>query len=85
MLSSVCRKFVRAPFFGGLPIAERVRELQCGIWVVDQTTGDHVAWMQFQSGVDEIFAVEVLPGVRFPEILGFQDETLNRTYVLPPL
>jgi hypothetical protein len=30
----------------------------------------------------EIFGVEVL--VRFPEILGFQDDKLEKTYVLPP-
>ncbi len=77
-------KIRESALFGGLPIAERFRDLQCGIWVIDLATGQTVAWMQFQSGVDEIFAVEILPGIRYPEILGFQDETLNRTYIVPP-
>jgi uncharacterized protein (TIGR03032 family) len=77
-------KIRETALFGGLPIAARVDELQCGLWVIDVTIGETVAFMQFQLGVDEIFGVEVLQGVRFPEILGFQDDQLEKTYVLPP-
>jgi uncharacterized protein (TIGR03032 family) len=69
--------------FGGLPIASRVEDLRCGIWVVDLNAARIVEFMQFQSGVDEIFAIEVLAGIRFPEVLGFEEDTLDKTYVLP--
>jgi hypothetical protein len=38
--------------------------------VVDLATGRRLAHLQFQSGVEEIFAVEVLPGSRFPAVSG---------------
>src|SRR5207253_4786035 len=50
--------------FGGLPIAERRQELRCGIGIVDVPNGQLVAHLEFQTGVEEIFAVEVLPGIR---------------------
>ena len=37
-----------------------------------------------EAGVEEIFAVEVLAGVRFPEILGFQADTIQGAFLVPP-
>lgn len=68
--------------FGGLPIATRVSPLRCGIWVVDLRAGKVCHFMEFQSGVEEIFAIEVLCRARFPEILGL-DELLDHVFVLP--
>jgi uncharacterized protein (TIGR03032 family) len=56
--------------FGGVPIAERREELRCGVAVVDLRSARAVAYLEFQSGVDEIFAVEVLPGIRCPAVSG---------------
>ena len=70
--------------FGGIPIASRWNELRCGIAVVDLNAGRVVELMEFQAGVEEVFAVEVFDGIRFPEILGFQEDTIQRTYVFPP-
>lgn len=70
--------------FGGLPIAERTKDLCCGIWVVDVESGRTVQFMQFEAGVEEIFAVEVLAGIRFPEIVGFQQDTIHGAFVVPP-
>jgi uncharacterized protein (TIGR03032 family) len=56
--------------FGGVPVAERRESLRCGVAVIDLRTGRSVAHLEFQSGVEEIFAVEVLPGVRFPAVSG---------------
>jgi uncharacterized protein (TIGR03032 family) len=56
--------------FGGLPIAERRSELQCGVAIVDLRTGQRLAHLEFQSGVEEIFAIQVLPGIRFPALSG---------------
>jgi|694.fasta_scaffold145619_1 uncharacterized protein (TIGR03032 family) len=56
--------------FGGLPIAAEKQELKCGVGVVDLRSGRQLASFQFLGGVEEIFAVEVLPGVRCPAIRG---------------
>jgi len=72
--------------FSGIPITDRlpVDERACGMWVVDITTGQTVAFLQFQAGVQEVFAVRVLPGVRFPELLNEPgDEPIENSFVLP--
>lgn len=56
--------------FGGMPIAERRPELKCGVGVVDLTTGRLVAHIEFVTGVEEIFDVQVLKGARCPAISG---------------
>jgi uncharacterized protein (TIGR03032 family) len=56
--------------FGGVPIAEKCEQLRCGVEVVDTRNGQKVASLHFHSGVDEIFDVKVLPGVRCPILSG---------------
>jgi uncharacterized protein (TIGR03032 family) len=56
--------------FGGLPIAERRQGLKCGVWVIDCRTGRLAVFLEFHAGVDEIFDVQVLPGVRAPVVEG---------------
>jgi uncharacterized protein (TIGR03032 family) len=56
--------------FGGVPIAERRDRLQCGIAVIDLRTGQQLAGLVFHSGVQEIFDVQVLSGVRCPVLSG---------------
>ena len=69
--------------FSGIPMVERGQERTCGVWVVDLETGQTVGFLRFEAGVQEIFAVQVLPGLRFPEVLEWGDERLSHTYVLP--
>ena len=45
--------------------------------------GQTVGFLRFEAGVQEIFAVQVLPGMRFPEVLEWGDERLAHSYVLP--
>jgi uncharacterized protein (TIGR03032 family) len=56
--------------FGGLPIAERRDALKCGVAVVDLATGRQMALLEFHSGVEEIFDVQVLPEIRSPVVSG---------------
>ncbi|MDE2148713.1 MAG: TIGR03032 family protein, partial [Gammaproteobacteria bacterium] len=70
--------------FGGLPIAEKVKERNCGVWIVDIVTGELAGVVFFTQGVQEIFAVQVLPGIRYPEILNKKDPLALETYILPP-
>ena len=69
--------------FSGIPLAERQKERICGVWVVNIETGQTVAFLRFEEGVQEIFAVQVLSGIRFPEILEFDNELLANSYVVP--
>jgi uncharacterized protein (TIGR03032 family) len=56
--------------FGGMPIAARRPELKCGVGVVDLHTGRLVAHLEFVTGVEEIFDVQVMPAVRCPVLSG---------------
>src|SRR5208337_2266980 len=56
--------------FSGIPITERLapEERTCGVRVVDLRRGETVALLKFESGVQEVFAVAVLPR-RFPDLI----------------
>jgi uncharacterized protein (TIGR03032 family) len=70
--------------FGGLPIGEHREELCCGVAVIDMTTGRTVATFRFLSGVEEIFAVEVLPGFANPAMGGaLHGEQQNEIWIVP--
>jgi len=68
--------------FSGIPLVERLAERTCGVWVVNIQTGETVAFLRFESGVQEIFAVQILPA-RFPEMLEWNDRLLMTSYVVP--
>ena len=68
--------------FSGIPLVEKQKERICGVWVVNVQSGETVAFLRFESGVQEIFAVQIVPA-RFPELLEFGDELINTSYVLP--
>jgi len=67
----------------GVPIAERRDELKCGIAVLDLRSGQTIAFLEFQTAVEEIFDVQLLPALRFPEVIGFQQENIHHTFVVP--
>ena len=68
----------------GVPIAERRDQLQCGVAAIDLQRGQVIGMMDFQTAVEEIFDIQLLPAIRFPEIVGFQKEALHHTFVIPP-
>lgn len=69
--------------FGGIPLVERVPERSCGVWVVDLLSGQTVAFLRFEGDVQEIFDVQVLHGVRYPELLEANDHLVGVSYTLP--
>jgi uncharacterized protein (TIGR03032 family) len=69
----------------GVPLAERREQMKCGVAVVDWRSGQAIAFLEFQTAVEEIFDVQLLPGLRFPEMIGFQQETIQHTFVVPPV
>ena len=69
--------------FSGIPLVERLTERTCGVWVVDLRDGRTVGFLRFEEGVQEIFAVQVLPNIHFPEMLEWNDDRIKNSYVLP--
>ena len=69
--------------FSGIPLVERLKDRTCGVWVVNIETGETVAFVKFEDAVQEIFAVEVLPGMRYPDVITDNTELLASSYVLP--
>jgi uncharacterized protein (TIGR03032 family) len=71
--------------FGDVPIASQRGKLKCGIAVVELASGRLVALLEFIEGIDEVFAVETLPGTRCPAISGpfvAKDDT-QPVYTMP--
>jgi uncharacterized protein (TIGR03032 family) len=56
--------------FGGIPIAEKRDQLKCGVGIVELRTGNLAALLEFKSGVEEVFDVQVLTRIRRPLISG---------------
>ncbi|MEO1530343.1 MAG: TIGR03032 family protein, partial [Planctomycetota bacterium] len=56
--------------FGGVPICEDRDAMRCGLVVVDLLTGQSVAFLEFESGVEELFDVQVVPGAGRTAICG---------------
>jgi uncharacterized protein (TIGR03032 family) len=56
--------------FGGLPLDDRRDALKCGLAVVDLASARVVGALEFRTGVEEIFDVQVVPGVRLPVVVG---------------
>jgi uncharacterized protein (TIGR03032 family) len=57
-----------------VPIVAQPDRLKCGVWVVDLNKGTIVCTFEFSSGVDELFDVQLMPGVTFPFLSGPLEE-----------
>lgn len=59
--------------------------MRCGIGVVELATGRTVATLEFHSGVEEIFAVEAIPGTRNPKLCGptLEEPTDKEIWIVP--
>jgi hypothetical protein len=77
-------KIRKSSAMDGVPLAERRQQLKCGVAIVDLRSGSVAALLEFQTAVEEIFDVQILPGLRFPEIVGFEKETIQHTFTVPP-
>jgi uncharacterized protein (TIGR03032 family) len=71
--------------FSGIPITERLAEDErtCGVCAIDLTTGQVVALLRFETAVQEVFAVTVLPGRRYPDLINDDDKLLDNSFVVP--
>jgi uncharacterized protein (TIGR03032 family) len=71
--------------FSGIPITERLEasERTCGVCAVDLASGNVVALLRFESAVQEVFAVQVMPGKRHPDLINDDAKLLENSFVLP--
>jgi uncharacterized protein (TIGR03032 family) len=69
--------------FSGIPITERSQERTCGLWAIHIQTGEILGWVKFEDSVQEIFAVRVVPGIRFPDLVNHDMKLLDGSFVLP--
>ena len=71
--------------FSGIPITERLvdpAQRMCGVCVVDLRSGEVVAWLQFMDGVQEVFAVQVVPR-RYPDLINDDVALMQNSFVVP--
>jgi uncharacterized protein (TIGR03032 family) len=74
------------PTLDEVPIAAERERLKCGLIVVNLRTGETAAHLEFSMGVEEIFDVQVLPGIKFPYVSGpwAEDDTGQPLWTVPP-
>jgi uncharacterized protein (TIGR03032 family) len=71
--------------FSGIPITERLAEDErtCGVCAIDLATGQVVALLRFETAVQEVFAVTVLPGKRYPDLINDDEKLRENSFVVP--
>ena len=69
--------------FGGLPIQQRVNQLQCGIAIIDLRHGNCVGQFEFTSGCEELYDVQFLTGIRRPTILNLDKPAVREAVTNP--
>jgi uncharacterized protein (TIGR03032 family) len=78
---------LRSTAFAGLALQTRLaaegKTAQCGLMVIDLNTGAAVHWLAINGVVEELFDVLVLPAIRQPRALGFQDDDIDRLVTFP--
>jgi uncharacterized protein (TIGR03032 family) len=69
--------------FSGIAIAEMPQdERACGVWAVDTRSGKIAGFVKFTEGVQEIFAVQALSGLCWPDVIT-EGVPLSETFELP--
>jgi uncharacterized protein (TIGR03032 family) len=74
------------PTLEGVPIVAHRDQLRCGLWVVHLATGTIAAHLEFGTGVEEIFDVQVLPEIVSPYFSGpaAEKDTGQPLWTIPP-
>jgi uncharacterized protein (TIGR03032 family) len=71
----------KTSLFRDLPIADKAKH--CGVTAVHLPTGAIVGWLNYEASVEELFDVQVLPGLLRPGILNTRDEVHRRALTTP--
>ncbi|MBD1828928.1 TIGR03032 family protein [Microcoleus sp. FACHB-61] len=72
--------------FSGLSLDDNLRakdaEPRCGLVVIDLRNGDIVHSLRIEGVVEELYDVQVLPGVRRPMAIGFKTDEIRRVVTM---
>lgn len=68
----------------GLAPDFKEKDLMCGIVVFDIAANQLLGEMRFARGIEELFDIKVLSNVISPYVVGFEDETVNRIFLMRP-
>ena len=72
--------------FSGLSLDDNLRakeaEPRCGLVVIDIRNGDIVHSLRIEGVVEELYDVQVLPGVRRPMAIGFKTDEIRRVVTM---
>ncbi|MCP4359739.1 MAG: TIGR03032 family protein, partial [Chloroflexi bacterium] len=67
--------------FSGLALDKRLtattQQSHCGLLIINLNTGQIAHWLRFEGVVNELYDVQVLPGVRQPMALGFKTDEIQ--------
>jgi uncharacterized protein (TIGR03032 family) len=70
--------------FSGIAVAETPQnERCCGVWMIDTRSGQIAGFVKFTDAVQEVFAVQALEGLRWPEVLSEDPKRIAETFELP--
>jgi uncharacterized protein (TIGR03032 family) len=69
--------------FGGLPLQERCEKLLCGVAVIDLRTGQQAGFFEFTAGCEELYDVQLLPGVYRPMIVNLEKPEARQALTNP--
>lgn len=69
--------------FTDIPLTDENPDRASGVWAVNVETGRTIAFLRFAASVEEIFAVQALPGAIAPTILEDADALLDSCYAIP--
>ena len=74
--------------FDEMPIADELskRDLDpiCAVMVIDLTKGEIAEWLRLEGDVQELFTVELMPGVKCPMVVGPSTEEFTETITYSP-
>lgn len=68
--------------FSGLPITKLPKRVS-GVWIVNIKTGKIVSFIEFTNGIDEVFAISVVPHTKM-EMFDFNSEYSKSNYIIAP-
>jgi uncharacterized protein (TIGR03032 family) len=74
------------PTLEGVPVVANRDKLRCGVWIVDLRSVAIAGHLEFQTGVEEVFDVQVLPGIVAPYVSGpaADKDTGQPLWTVPP-
>jgi hypothetical protein len=68
--------------FTDIELTDDNSDRQSGVWAMHIGSGQTIGLLKFTGGVQEIFAVQALPDILFPQII-HEGEYLASAYALP--